>query len=69
VGCFALLRNKLSYSNDFSTIFRTTRREELDKIVNESERIGGDPLPEGIARTKVQFVTDSGRGCGFEIVR
>ncbi|KAE9381990.1 hypothetical protein N431DRAFT_282795, partial [Stipitochalara longipes BDJ] len=53
VGCFALLRNKLSYSNDFSTILRTTRRPELDMIVHESERIGADPLPNGIARTKV----------------
>jgi len=37
--------------------------------VNEFERIGADPVPDVIAKTRVKFVTDKGRGCGFEIMR
>ena len=52
----------------FQTIFTTTRRRELNMIEKESERIGADPIPEGVAGTKLTLVTHSGRGCAFERV-
>jgi hypothetical protein len=37
-------------------------------IENESEGIGADSVPEGVAGTKVILVTHSDRGCAFERV-
>jgi hypothetical protein len=41
----------------FQTIFTRTRRRKLNMIEKESERIGADPVREGVAGTKVILVT------------
>ena len=55
LGCAALYRNGLSYSSDFSTILRTTQREELHALIAPVDTAGGDPLPLHIARAVVTY--------------
>ncbi|OAP61920.1 hypothetical protein AYL99_04123 [Fonsecaea erecta] len=43
-GMFAMRRNGLSYSNDFTTIMRTTRNPNLDLLVPEAESNGAEPV-------------------------
>jgi hypothetical protein len=45
IGIIALHRNGLSYSNDFTTVLRTTRNPNLDLLVTESESNGAAPVP------------------------
>ena len=48
-GFEAILRNKTTYSNRFSTILRTTRNADFDLLVDKTDD-GADPLPKRIAR-------------------
>jgi hypothetical protein len=58
IGMLALFRTGYAYSNDFSTIFRTTRGRDFDVLVTPAETKGGCPLPKSIARQTILF--DSG---------
>jgi hypothetical protein len=51
----ALFRTGYGYSNDFSTIFRTTRGRDFDALVTPAETKGGFPLPDRIARQTIVF--------------
>lgn len=76
IGCIALLQNGISYSNDLTTVIRTTRRKEITDLVALKHSLGGDPLDERIGLTVVQFKTgdyrqhhdqdaDQDEMCGF----
>lgn len=56
LGSFAIVRNRASYSSDFSTILRTSRNADLDHEVEESDRTGHDPLPSYLQKTTVVFL-------------
>ena len=55
IGMLALFRNSVAYSNNFSTIFRTTRGRDFDVLVTPTETNGGDPLSKCIARQTIVF--------------
>ena len=59
-GLFLMLRNHAAYSVDFSTIVRTTRREEIGRVVDASDRMGREPLPKQIGRVKLRYAVDDG---------
>jgi hypothetical protein len=44
LGVIAVHRNGFSYSNDFTTIMRTTRNPNLDLLVPEAESNGAEPV-------------------------
>ena len=64
LGCLALLQNGVSYTNDFSTIVRTTRSAEIDALVASSDQSGADPLARDLGRSKLQAAHD-----GFIVVQ
>ena len=60
-GLFLVLcRNKASYSLKFSTIVRTTRRREIDGIVDAGARMGEEPLPREMRQVKLGYSADDG---------
>jgi hypothetical protein len=70
-GLYVLLRrNRVSYSVSFSTILRTTRRSEIDMIVQEDARKGNNPVPEAMKGVKLRYIVGgrSGGGEGFALV-
>ena len=64
LGCLALLRNGVSYTNDFSTVVRTTRNPEIATLMAASDRTGEDPLPEDFGHSKLRVTHD-----GFVVAR
>lgn len=70
LGCVALLQNNCSYTDDFSTVLRTTRCQDLDEIVPHTARGGADPLPRSMKEIKLRLITDGGvEGDGFALDR
>jgi len=56
IGFLAMMKNSLSYTNNFSTILRTTRGEDLDKLVADGGEVNGaDPLPAFIAGMELRY--------------
>lgn len=45
-----------AFGTSFSTILRTTRNPELDKLVPPTETSGAEPLSKGLAAIKLQLV-------------
>ncbi|SLM36096.1 hypothetical protein LPUS_05530 [Lasallia pustulata] len=69
IGMAALFRNGQSYSNNFSTVLRSTRNPDLDHLLLETEMSGADPLPEGLGRAVLSLPRRRGVGNGgFEVV-
>ncbi|KAK3316761.1 hypothetical protein B0H66DRAFT_576522 [Apodospora peruviana] len=54
-----------AFSASFSTIVRTTRGPQLDRIVQSSETHGKDPLPRNIAETKISLRRRQCGGKGY----
>jgi hypothetical protein len=70
-GLYVLLRrNRVSYSVSFSTILRTTRRSEIDGIVNVDARKGNNPVPKAMKGVKLRYIVGERRsgGEGFALV-
>lgn len=65
-----LHRNRVSYSVCFSTILRTTRRSEMDGIVNADARVGNDPVPKAMEGVRLRYLVGERRsgGEGFALV-
>lgn len=55
IGYLAMMKNGLSYTNNFSTILRATRGEDLDTLVADGEVNGADPLPVFIAGMELRY--------------
>jgi hypothetical protein len=53
----AVGREAVDTPRAFQTIFTRIRRRKLNMTEKESERIGADPVREGVAGTKVILVT------------
>jgi hypothetical protein len=65
IGCFALglvtiHRNSGSYTNDFSTVLRTTRHLSLRKVVDSTETSGLSPLGKHLAEVKIVMMESNG---------
>ena len=68
LGILAMLKNHGSYSNDFSTVLRTTRRQELQDVVPHSERGGEAPIPQSLNGVRLRLIAGTGAaGDGFAI--
>lgn len=68
LGCVALLQNNCSYTEEFSTVLRTTRHQDLDEIVPHTARGGADPLPSSLKEIRLRLMTDGGdEGAGFAL--
>jgi len=50
----------MSYSENFSSVFRFTYGAEIDITVAGHDRYGNDPLPKYIAEAKIFFEAPSG---------
>ncbi len=57
LGIQALAKNGHSYSNNFSTVLRTTRHLELDAVLPPKEETGSDPLPKHLAERGISLNT------------
>ncbi len=72
-GCLALLHNGLSYTANFSTILRTTRRADITSLVDPNDTFGGAPLPKVIADAVIRYDVAEGKERdavrGFRVVR
>ncbi|KAH6990545.1 hypothetical protein BKA56DRAFT_210142 [Ilyonectria sp. MPI-CAGE-AT-0026] len=55
IGFVCIWVSSLSFGSSFSTILRTTRNPELDTLLENDENRGAEPLPRGIARSKLGF--------------
>jgi hypothetical protein len=59
MGLGAILRNKASYSEKFTTVMRTTSGEYTSVPIMACDRGGVDPLPEYIAKAQLQLSSQS----------
>jgi hypothetical protein len=50
LGLYTIFATGASYSNEFSTILRVSRRAHLDKDVSDLAADGRDPLPKDLAK-------------------
>ena len=67
IGFLAMMKNSLSYTNNFSTILRATRGKDLDKLVADGEVNGADPLPAFIAGMELRYRPFTSAGlAGFQ---
>lgn len=57
VGLFAIWNNGASYSNEYSTLLRTTLGAELSRAIFKKDMDGRDPLPSYMDDIKVTFAT------------
>ncbi|QDS72737.1 hypothetical protein FKW77_003922 [Venturia effusa] len=56
IGSWAMLANGMSYTQNFSTVLRTTRNAYMqDAVLHAMDSTGADPLPKHIAKAKVDF--------------
>ncbi|KAF3129828.1 hypothetical protein TWF703_008566 [Orbilia oligospora] len=57
VGVINIIGSTRSYSTTLSTVIRTSRNESLDRLIQITDRNGGNPLPKRLARTKVRLAS------------
>ena len=55
-GFCAIYSNGATYTNNFSTILRTTRDKAFDDSIEDEDCSGADPLPEHIGDVMVEYV-------------
>lgn len=60
LGMLAIALNNGTYTNDFSTILRTSRAAEMSEEVREEERDGRQPLPRLLAKAQIIVDPDAG---------
>lgn len=73
LGYLALSRNHGTFSNQFSTVLRTTQGLGLEKVMQERTDIGADPLPPHLASLELSVKPGSHeravrRDGGWELV-
>jgi hypothetical protein len=57
LGLVAMFGNRVSYTNNFSTILRVTRDSAFSALMEDDEDANGaDPLPKHVADVMVTFV-------------
>ncbi|KAI9789350.1 MAG: hypothetical protein M1816_006239 [Peltula sp. TS41687] len=66
----SLYHNHASYNIGFSTILRTTRRNEMGGIVNTDARKGDQPVPKEMRTVRLKYIVGETRsgGEGFALV-
>jgi hypothetical protein len=72
LGLISIHRNSGSYSNDFSTVLRTTRHLSLREVVDTTESNGLTPLSKDLAEVKIVMMESDGDPdvpAGFQVAR
>jgi hypothetical protein len=72
LGLVSIHRNSGSYSNDFSTVLRTTRHLSLREVVDPAQSSGLSPLGKDLAGVKVVMMESDGDPdvpAGFRVAR
>jgi hypothetical protein len=72
LGLISIHRNSGSYSNDFSTVLRTTRCPSLREVVDAAELSGLSPLGKDLAEVKIVMMESNGDPdvpAGFRVAR
>jgi hypothetical protein len=72
LGLVSIHRNSGSYSNDFSTVLRTTRHLSLREVVGTTQSNGLTPLSKDLAEVKIVMMESDGNPdvpAGFQVVR
>ena len=69
LGLVSIRRNSGSYSNDFSTVLRTTRHLSLREVVDPAQSSGLSPLGKDLAGVKVVMMESDGDLAGFRVAR
>jgi len=64
LGILALTKNGYSYSNNFSTVVRTTGHLHLDTAVLSEETTGADPLPSHLKKISLSLKGQVANGDG-----
>jgi hypothetical protein len=67
IGFYALYNNGVAYTNDFSSILRSTRNQELDSLLGLGEFDGADPAPEHLLDSSVTYRLGTDRAAGFRL--
>jgi hypothetical protein len=71
LGLVSIRRNSGSYSNDFSTVLRTTCHLSLREVVDSAQSSGLSPLGKDLAKVKVVMMESDGdpdAPAGFRVV-
>ncbi|QPC69321.1 hypothetical protein HYE68_000073 [Fusarium pseudograminearum] len=61
VGLLCIKSASASYGSSFSTILRTTRNPDIDKIVPVAETTGAEPLPKHLSNVRLVLRRQEGR--------
>jgi hypothetical protein len=72
LGLILIRRNAGSYSNDFSTVLRTTRHPSLRETVDTAQSVGLSPLSKELAEVKIVMMESDGDlyiPAGFRVAR
>jgi hypothetical protein len=60
LGLISIHRNSGSYSNDFSTVLRSTRHPSLREVIDAAESRGLSPLGKDLAEVKIVMMESNG---------
>lgn len=55
LGIWSMILNDGTFTNDFSTILRTSRAAELSDELRDEDRDGRQPLPKRLARARIRI--------------
>lgn len=55
IGCYAMLSERATYSNNFSTFVRASRHAIISAAIDPVDDDGRDPLPQYLAIAEVSF--------------
>ena len=66
-GFYALYRNRVAFTNGFSTIMRTTRNKELAQLVDGNNFNGSDPVPEHTLDARIAYHLSNDQTAGFGV--
>ncbi len=68
LGINAIIKNGSTFSNNFSSILRSTRNPELNTIIQVDEFSGSDPLPSHTAKSTIKHHLPEDGIAGFELI-
>lgn len=55
LGLLTIIQTKSSFTDDFSTILRATRKAELSTAIDDQDTDGRDPLPKYIGDARINL--------------
>ena len=68
LGINAIIKNRSTFSNNFSSILRSTRNSELNTIIHAADFSASDPLPKRMASSTIKHHLPEDGIAGFKLV-